>query len=114
MKLVVKSTVKKLSIEIDKILIENDQANSMGALIDYGEWSQQEPDFTNLVKNWGLNESNLSLCINLAMEHFSTFMDKYPVEKLNLKPWETFEDRNPWHWIILNLECLYMDPSIQC
>jgi len=108
-----KTTIKRLSREIDRILDKTEEANYYDGLIDGGEWSQQGPDFSDLIKRWKLTREQLILYCNMASEYGSIWFEKYPATKANLKPWDCLEDRNPWKHIQQNLECIFMAGELQ-
>lgn len=111
-----KAEIKRLSREVDTILYNNGVANEMNALVDYGEWSGSSPDFSGLVKEWGLNRETLIAYCDNAKKYADIFNGKFPVENFKANPEMgvfSIHDLNPWENILMNLHCIFMAGELQ-
>jgi hypothetical protein len=109
-----KQILKHLAQDIHEVLEQTSVANEMGALIDYGEWSQSSPDFTQLIGKWKLTRDKLLSYCAQAAEYSVTFRHKFPVHPRDWKSkkgyWNhvTREDINPWLQIALSFDMIFM------
>jgi hypothetical protein len=111
MKTNIKNTIKQLSKEVEDVLNKNEISNEMSALIDYGEWSGTNPDFSKLIEKWKLTRPQLEAYVNIAESYCKKWFESYPKEiraKLPGEEMSSFEYRNPWYIIYTNLNCIFM------
>ena len=108
----IKTTLKKLSDDIDKVLEDNAEANYYNGLFDGGEWSQTGPDFTNLIKRWRLNRRRLNLWTWTAYDYAVQFSEHYPKPIYGYNKYGPYL-HNPWHRIWENLTCIFMAGHFQ-
>lgn len=107
--MILKTTLKKLSADIDRVLEDNAKANYYNGLIDGGEWSQCGPDFTNLIKRWKLNRRRLNLYAWVAEEYALEFEKRYPKSKTEMYDYYHGRDScNIWYNILQNFHCIFM------
>lgn len=107
--MIMKTTLKKLSADIDKVLEDNAKANYYNGLFDGGEWSQCGPDFSNLVKRWKLTRRRLCLYTWVAEDYAREFDKRYPGAKTKLYDYYHNNHRNnPWYDIWQNFNCIFM------
>lgn len=108
--MILKTTLKKLSADIDKVLNDDAEANYYNGLIDGGEWSQCGPDFTNLIKRWKLTRRRLCLYAWVAEDYAKKFWEKYPGKR---RYGYTDTTLNPWYNIQQNFDCIFMAGFLQ-
>lgn len=111
-----KNIIKNLSKEVEEILSQNAVSNEMAALIDYGEWSQTDPDFSGLVKRWGLTREQLIEYCNEAKKYADKFNEMFPKDGFKMNPEKGIfhhNDLNPWDYILGNLHCIFMAGELQ-
>jgi hypothetical protein len=115
-----KRALKQLSLEINKVLEVNEKANEMAAGFDGGEFSQMAPDFSDLVKLWKLTPDKLLGFIETSSSYAHTFNHRFPMDP---NKWQWDENKgynksvvphelNPWHWVTLNLDLVYMTTTL--
>ncbi len=112
----VKKTLKTLSKEIGNILDQNDLSNEIGALIDYGEWSGSDPNFSKLIEKWKLTRPLLLEYVNIAKRYAKKWFDSYPKiarAKYSMHSYGSFEYRNLWYVIYINLNYVFMAGELQ-
>lgn len=105
-----KTTIKKLSADISKVLKKNAEANYYNGLIDCGEWSQTQtgPDFSNLIKRWKLNRRRLCLWTWIAWDYATEFQKHFPRSTHGYDPKKGPYILNPWQEIAENLQEVFM------
>lgn len=107
-----KSIIKRLALEINKELNGNALINEMGALFDYGQWSESEPSFQNIIKSFKLTPNRLNDLIDEAETYAKIFEDKSPIGSYNMSKHGPY-NLNPWLDIIENLHCIFMNDSFE-
>lgn len=107
--------IKQIAREITQVLIQNNQANEMGAMIDAGEWSETGPDFRPLVERWGLTRRTLIHYCTIARLKADIWKQKYPNWNTYRPkhPWEPPMPFNPWEEIEQTLHCIFMAGLLQ-
>jgi len=80
-------------------------------MFDCGEWSQCDPDFSNLIKNFSLTREELLGCLDEAKGYADKFNLMYPKKQL-LDP-RSFSDPNPWNILCCNIHCIFMAGYLQ-
>ena len=103
-----KTTIKKLAADIDRVSGQNATANYYNGLIDCGEWSQCGPDFTKLIKNWHLNRRRLCLWTWLAWGYAEEFDKHFPHSTHGYDPKKGPYSLNPWRDIAETLQDVFM------
>ena len=102
-----KQIIKHLAHTINEELNSNAISNEMGALIDYGEWSQTAPSFDKVIKAFNLNRKILSNYCDIAQQYYDKHDLLMPEVKLEF-PHDSREYHNPWYYILQMLHCIFM------
>jgi len=111
-----KAIIKHLSREVEEILNQNAISNEMSALIDYGEWSQRNPDFSGLIKRWDLTREQLIEYCDKVKGYAKKFNSMFPKDNFKKNPEKGIfhpHDLNPWEYILDNLHCIFMADELQ-
>lgn len=106
-----KTIIRNLSNEIEDILEQNAIANEMNALIDFGEWSGCDPNFSQLIKKNNLTREQLISYTEIAKEYADKWFEMFPKEarkNLSYEKMMSFEYCNPWQVRLENLHCIFM------
>lgn len=104
-----KKLIKRIVFDINKELHRNSYATEMNALIDYGEWSNSEPNFQWVVDKWKLTRESLTRFINMASHWGYLFRENFPTKNWKSKyPWHCPDDENPWESMCRDLECIFI------
>jgi hypothetical protein len=108
-----KTTLKKLAADIDRVLGENAEANYYNGLFDCGEWSQTGADFTDLIKRWKLTRRRLCLWTWVAWYYAEEFQKHYPKSTFGYDTKKGPYCTNPWQEIAENLQEVFIIGFLQ-
>jgi hypothetical protein len=108
-----KQIIRKLALAVNEVLNQTELANEMDALIDYGEWSGSEPNFSKLVRDWKLDRPTLLEYCKVAESYADQFDQRFPISKIKYQPWGSYNDHNGWFNITQMLHCIFMSGELQ-
>lgn len=112
-----KTEIKHLAKEINRVLSFYYYSQQMNALIDCGEWSSGiEPDFKPLIRRFKLTRPQLLKYIEIADENAHKFFSFYPKENFKPNPYKGINyifDINPWADIYQTLHCIFQAGELQ-
>lgn len=106
-----KQLIKRIAQAIAEVLDNTAYANEMDALIDFGEWSGSEPDFSEVIKNWNLSRKSLIEMSDLAAGWAKTFGEKIPsITRTSASSIYKYGPYipNPWEERDQALNCIFM------